>query len=99
MTLRVRIAPEAEEELAAAALWYEAKCAGLGVDFMAAIDKALEDIAESPLAAPMWKRSFPYRRHVVQHFPFLVFFTISEEAVDVCAFAHAKRRPGYWSGR
>ena len=54
MTVRVRIAPEAEAELGAAALWYESKCAGLGADFLAAIAAALERIAENPLAAPMW---------------------------------------------
>ena len=99
MTVRVRIAPEAEAELGAAALWYESKCAGLGADFLAAIDAALERIAENPLAAPMWQAGLPYRRHLVWRFPFLVFFTVSDEAVEVLAVAHAKRRPGYWRNR
>ena len=99
MTHRVRVAPETEAELSAAALWYESKCAGLGADFIAVIDGALERIAESPLAFPRWRDGLPYRRLVVWRFPFLIFFTVSAESVDVLAVAHAKRSPGYWVGR
>lgn len=99
MTRRVRVAPEAEAELGAAALSYESKCAGLGVDFVSAIDVALERIAENPLAFPAWREDLPFRKYVVWRFPFLVFFTVSGEAVDVFAVAHAKRRPGYWMDR
>lgn len=99
MTAHVRIVPEAEAELAAAALWYESKCAGLGADFVAAVDAALEQIAANPPACPVWQEGLPYRRHVVWRFPFLIFFTVSEEAVDVLAIAHAKRIPGYWMER
>jgi hypothetical protein len=52
------------------------------------------------MGEPFEQRSgLPYRRHVVWRFPFLIFFTVSDEAVDVFAFAHAKRRPGYWTER
>jgi plasmid stabilization system protein ParE len=96
VTASVRISPEAEAELGAAALWYESKCAGLGADLLAAIDAALDRIAENPLASPLWRTGLPFRRHVVWRFPFLIFFTVSDDSVDVLAFAHAKRRPGYW---
>ena len=99
MRVRVRVAPEAEAELAAAALWYESKCPGLGVDLLAAVDAALERIAENPLASAVWQPGLPYRRHLVWRFPFLIFFTVSDETVDVLAVAHAKRRPGYWMKR
>lgn len=99
MTLRIRVAPEAEAELTAAALWYESKCPGLGADLMAAIDSALEQIAENPLAWAIWRDGLPYRRYVVRRFPFLVFFEVLDAAVQVYAVAHAKRRPGYWTER
>jgi len=66
---------------------------------MAAIDTALEHIAEGSLASPVWRTNLPYRRHVLWRFPFLIFFTVSDEAVDARAFSHAKRRPGYWTDR
>jgi plasmid stabilization system protein ParE len=99
VTLQVRIAPEAEEELAAAAVWYESKRAGLGAELLAAVDEALERIADAPLAFPVWRERMPFHRGDVRRFPYLIFFTASDAALDVFAFAHAKRRPGYWMDR
>ncbi len=99
VTLHVRIAPEAEEELAAAALWYETKRPGLGADLLAAVDEALEQISENPLASPIWRQGEPFRRCGVRRFPYVVFFTASEEGMLALAIAHSKRRPGYWAER
>ena len=99
MGLRIRIHPEAEAELANAALWYESKRAGLGADFVAEIDEALEQIAEAPMNFPTWREARPFRRLVVRRFPYLVFFTVSDDVIQILAFAHAKRRPGYWKDR
>jgi toxin ParE1/3/4 len=96
---RLLILPEAEAELGAAATWYESKRAGLGVEFVAAIDSALEWVLENPEGSAVWVQGRPFRRHVVGRFPFVIFYRISEEAVAVYAVAHAKRRPGYWLGR
>jgi plasmid stabilization system protein ParE len=99
VTHRIRIAPEAEAELSAAALWYESKRAGLGADFVAAIDVALESIGERPLSFQVWRMEMPFRRHVVDRFPFVIFFTMTAEGLEVFAVAHAKRKPGYWLDR
>ena len=99
MTFGLRIRPEAESELAAAAQRYESKRAGLGAEFLAAIDEALERTQDSPSSFPIWQPGQPFRRHLVPRFPFVIFFTVSAENVDVVAFAHAKRRPGYRQGR
>jgi len=85
--------------MSAAALWYESKRAGLGAEFIAAVDLALERIGERPLASPVWHLGQPFRRQAVRQFPFLIFFTVTTESVDVFAVAHAKRRPGYWIDR
>ena len=99
MTHPIRIAPEAEAELSAAALWYESKRAGLGAEFVAAIDLALERIGERPLSFPVWRSGQPFRKQVVWRFPFLIFFTVTTKNIDVFAVAHAKRSPGYWIDR
>jgi plasmid stabilization system protein ParE len=96
---RLRVAPEAEAEAGAAALWYETKRAGLGADFVATIDAALEGILAAPEAFPRWHPDRPFRRCVVARFPFVIFFIVSEQTVEVLAVAHAKRRPGYWIDR
>lgn len=42
--MRLRVESDAEEELTAAAEWYESRRAGLGVELVAVIDGALEAI-------------------------------------------------------
>ena len=97
--MRLRIAPDAEEELAEAAEWYETRRAGLGVELVAVVDGALEAIVKAPLVHPLWKPDRPYRTKVLQQFPYVIFFRCEDDAVVVLAIAHARRRPGYWVGR
>ena len=96
---QLRIAPEAEEELAAAAEWYEARRPGLGLELVAVIDRAFDAILEAPLSYAVWRDDRPYRRKVVERFPYVVFFTLERGAVTVVAVAHARRQPGYWAER
>ena len=48
MNQRFRPEPEASAELEDVALWYEQKRAGLGVEFVIAVDAALDQIARWP---------------------------------------------------
>jgi plasmid stabilization system protein ParE len=93
----LRVLPEAEEELAEAAAWYEAKRTGLGVELIAVVDRAFEEIADAPLA--LWCDDRPYRGKIVTRFPYKIFFRVEGETVLVMAVAHASRRPGYWAER
>ena len=99
MTRRLSVAPEAEAELGAAAVWYESKRPGLGAESVAAIDAAFERTLDVPEASPVWLPGSPFRRHVVERFPFVIFFRASHESIEVYAVAHGKRRPGYWLDR
>jgi hypothetical protein len=99
LSRKLIVLPEAEAELAAAAEWYESRRAGLGVELMATVDAALADIQASPERSALWRKDRPYRRHLLRRFPFAVFHTASVADVVVVAFAHAKRRPGYWLDR
>ena len=88
--------------MSAAALWYESKRAGLGAEFVAAVDLAFERIGDRPLASPVWQSGpipSAFRRQVVRQFPFMIFFTVTADSIEVFAVAHAKRRPGYWMDR
>jgi len=99
VTRVLRVRPEAEEELLAAAEWYEARKPGLGAELVAAVDEALERIVDAPLASPTWRPGIPHRSHPVRRFPYVVFFVVDDTAVEVVAIAHGKRWPGYWRGR
>ena len=94
---RLRIRPEAEAEILSATEWYESKRPGLGVEFLAGVDQAFEQILDAPEASPVWQP--PFRKHLLRRFPYVVFFTASTETIEVVAVAHRRRRPGYWRDR
>lgn len=48
MTLRVRVSPRAEMDLADLYLWYEEARQGLGSVFLASVEAALAQVAEFP---------------------------------------------------
>jgi plasmid stabilization system protein ParE len=95
----LRVLPEAEEEIAHTAEWYESKRPGLGVEMVAVIEAAFEQIVDAPLACAVWRRGRPYREKIVERFPYIIFFTIDDAVVEVVAVAHTKRKPGYWLER
>src|SRR5439155_23348638 len=75
---------------------------GLGLEFLAAIRAAVELIQRDPAGGsrvPGVKDEVPARRIVLRRFPYAVVFLELETEVRILAFAHARRRPGYWSGR
>jgi hypothetical protein len=51
-TLRVLL--DAEAELQSAAVWYEEKRRGLGIEFVAVVDRAFQSVLENPEACPVW---------------------------------------------
>ena len=95
----LRVLPEAEEELAQAAEWYESKRAGLVVELVAIVDRTVDEIRDAPLSFALWRRDRPYRRKIVKRFPYVVFFRAESDTIEVVAVAHAKRRPGFWLAR
>jgi toxin ParE1/3/4 len=99
MKRTLRVLPDAEAELQSAALWYEEKRRGLGIEFVAVVDKALQSVLENPEACPVWRPNRPYRKRSLKRFPYVVFFRIDSATVEIVAVAHAKRRPGYWLDR
>jgi plasmid stabilization system protein ParE len=94
----IHIAPEAEAELEASARWY-GEHAGLRFEFIQAIDEAIAAITESPLRSPLWRPGSLYRKHVIRRIPYVIFYRIVNDVIEVMAFAHAKRRAGYWLDR
>ena len=99
MNRTLRVLPDAEAELLSAAMWYEDKCPGLGVELVAAVDRAFESILENPEACPSWRASPQYRIWPLKRFPYLLVFRVDSAMVQVVAVAHAKRQPGYWRDR
>jgi len=99
MKRTLRVLPDAEAELVSATIWYEDKRPGLGVEFVAIVDQALQSILEHPEACPVWRPDRPYRKHPLKRFPYVLFFRVDSATIEIVAVAHAKRRPDYWLDR
>lgn len=98
----VRVEPEAKQELAAAAAWYEQQREGLGRELLAEVDSVFTAIAHSPSRYPLYPRvsaDLGVRRAAARRFPYSIAFIEFASVVRVLAIAHEKRRPGYWVGR
>jgi len=98
----VRCEDEAEAELRAAARWYEERQAGLGTEFLVAVDAALDRIVRFPSTGspvPRLPVDLPVRRAPVKRFPYQVIYLHLKARVRVLAIAHDRRRPGYWKDR
>jgi toxin ParE1/3/4 len=99
---KVRIHAEASREAVEAAVWYEQQRPGLGTDFGAAVEAALDLIEEGIVPLPPVPSSARVRgvkRLGLKRFPFDVVVVERGEQVLVIAFAHHARRPGYWRER
>lgn len=88
---------EAEAELHGAIAYYEGKRRGLGADFQAEVEKAVQQVQKSPGMFPLHREDV--RKSLVRRFPFTVFFQDLDEAIWVLAVAHQKRKPDYWIDR
>lgn len=98
MSRRLHTARPAADELAAAVGWYEDRRRGLGSEFFDAIVRTLNRIAEMPEAGSPF-RDLNARRMLVTGFPYQVVYRIDTDDIRVIAFAHMKRRPGFWRHR
>ena len=97
-----RTEPEASAELEDAAVWYESRRPGLGVEFLEAVDATLDRIARWPKAGgriPGVSSDVPARRAPVKGFPYHIAYLEMPDTIRVLAFAHDSREPGYWHPR
>jgi plasmid stabilization system protein ParE len=98
MTFEVIFHGLAAKEYLAASRWYAARSTDAAVAFHAAVELALERIANNAEALPGLFGKYRYVR--VRRFPYvLVFRPLSAEEMQVMAIAHASRRSGYWRRR
>ncbi|OWK38542.1 Plasmid stabilization system protein [Fimbriiglobus ruber] len=77
--------------------WYEGRQEGLGAEFLAAVDDTFDRIHETPeLYAPEYKS---VRRVGLIRFPYVVYYRIAGENVEVVAVQHGSRNPRGWRSR
>lgn len=99
MTPRLIVRPEAEDDITEAALWYESREVGLGLEVTAEIHAAIDRAVEHPLAYLRLRESPQVRRVLTQRFPYRVFYIVRSDAVVVFAVLHAARHARHWKRR
>ena len=95
--MKVIFHPEASEEKLESARFYEARSAGLGWDFLAAVEETTRRIEQFPEAGPIDRASI--RKRIVPGFPFTILYEVQSDRIFIAALAHQHRRPGYWRKR
>jgi plasmid stabilization system protein ParE len=95
--MRVVSHPEADDELEAAALWYEERQPGLGNDFLDEFERTLRRIVLEP---DRWRKIRGGSRKLNFHrFPYAIVYDVRADALYVKAVMHLRRRPFYWLRR
>jgi plasmid stabilization system protein ParE len=82
---------EAEADILEAFRWYESKRPGLGHTFVDVVDNAFERLAETPSSFPVAYRDL--RRLVLRRFPYVVYFRVVEDNIQVFGVMHGRRDP------
>jgi plasmid stabilization system protein ParE len=91
------VRPAAEADIEEAALWYELRAAGLGDDFLSAVDACFERIRRTPEGfQQVYNRA---RRARVQRFPYVAYFVFTGASIQILACMHARRDPRIWRRR
>ena len=94
MALPVVYRRKVGRDLAGAYGWYEEQRAGLGEEFLAAVDTTFDAIERIP---EMFRRVHgEVRRANVSRFPYAVFYRIDPKSIVVLTILHTARDPTLW---
>lgn len=87
----VRYTKRAKEELEIAFDWYESQKLGLGIEFIDAIEKSVDNIVEFPQMYQIIYRDF--RRALSSKFPYVIFYTLQEDSIIIHAILNNRQNP------
>jgi plasmid stabilization system protein ParE len=93
----ILIRPAAAADIGEAFLYPERQQSGLGDEFLAVVQFALENIVAHPTRYPVVHRET--RRALLHRFPYGIFYRIQDECVVVIACMHGRRNPKRWKSQ
>lgn len=97
MRLPVILRPEVEHDLLSARDWYDRQRAGLGDEFAAEISAVSDRLATSPeLFGILWE---DVRACRVGRFPYVVYYRVLADCIEILAVLHGSRDPSTWRSR
>ena len=97
MTLAAVFRPEAQADLLQTRDWYERQQTGLGEVFWRAVDEAVIRIEAMPQMYAMVFRDV--RRGKLRRFPYLIYYRVLSDRIEVIAVLHGSRDPKLWQER
>lgn len=95
--MNVKFLTLAQQEVDDAVLWFEARQEGTSVDFLNALDEAVQFIADYPFASIEIEPEL--HRHLIAGFPYALIYSVEDETIVVIAVPHTHRNPHYWNER
>lgn len=93
MVYELIVRPEAEEDIAEAFSWYEARRRGLGHDFLLQVDAAFRFLGRDPLVFPEQYKGV--RRHLLKRFPYKILYRAKNKKVIILAVIYGGRDPNW----
>lgn len=99
MNRRLIVRPEAEADITDAALWYESREPGLGLELVSEVRSAISRALKNPESFKHVRRNPTVRRVLTRRFPYRVFFIVRPDAIVVFAVLHATRHDRVWNRR
>jgi plasmid stabilization system protein ParE len=99
MSRRLIVRAEAEADLTEAALWYDEREAGLGLELMLEVRAAIGRAVENPLHHLLLRHRPEVRRILARRFPYRIFFIVRDDAIVVFGVLHATRHDRHWRER
>jgi len=97
MNLAAVFRPEAVADVVEARGWYEEQDPGLGDAFAASVEEIVNRMKSMPRMYPVTHRDV--RRGKLRKFPYLVYYRVHPNKVEVLAVLHGSRDPRLWRER
>lgn len=99
MNRHLIVKPEAEADLTDAAVWYEDREPGLGLELIAEVQAGIARALKNPESFTRVRRTPIVCRVLTRRFPYRVFFIVRSDAIVVFAVLHAARHDRVWKQR
>jgi plasmid stabilization system protein ParE len=95
--MEVRFFEEANAEIEEGRDWYRRRSEVAEAALLRELNHAVGMVAEAP---HRWAKYIAgTRRYVFPTFPYSLVFFVANDAINIVAVAHDKRKPGYWRKR
>jgi toxin ParE1/3/4 len=99
MNRHLIVRPEVEADITDAAVWYETREPGLGLDLISEVHSAIARASKNPESFTRVRRNPIVRRVLTRRFPFRIFFVVRSDAIVVFAVLHAAQHDRVWKHR